>query len=65
MRVYYRVKRIYSLASSFAKYGGEIYATHKPQPTGRISRGYCIFETFYESKTEAENVIRTINGKTC
>lgn len=61
MKMYYRVMTFSFTKTSYAKYGGEVYAPHKPQPTRRQKREYVITETFYESKEECQKAIRTIN----
>lgn len=61
MKVYHRVKKVLRANKLSAKYGGEVYATHKPQPTRMDTRTFVFIETFYESKEEAEKAIRTIN----
>lgn len=58
MKMYYRVTKVYCKINPAAKYAGEEYATHKPQPTRRVTSAYVFIDTFYESKELAEKAIR-------
>lgn len=61
MKMYYRVTKVYCKINPAAKYAGEVYATHKPQPTRRETRAYVFIDTYYESKEMAEKAIRLTN----